>query len=160
MSVAAIALAASGVAVLFAGPASAKSSGPKGKTTCTAMNGSTSSESVTISGCSSTGTPGTGGSSKPLSILTLASGGPVDWVNGTVTAFASPALTSTNAKHCPGYVKPPKGSTTTPAEPSADKFSGAVTSDNSGLKMPGKYKGEVCISQSGVITAAKALKVS
>ncbi len=139
---------------LNSGPASAKSSGPKGKITCTAMNGSVASTTVTISGCSGTAVPGTGGSSKPLSIAELENGGPVDWVNGTVTNFAKPALVSANPKHCPGYVK---GAS---SEPSLEKFSGAVTSDNTGLKVPGKYKGEVCISESGTITAAKPLKVS
>jgi len=142
------------------GTASAKSSGPKGKITCTGMNG-TETGTITISGCSGTAVPGTGGGSKPLTVASLATGGPVTWVNNQVTTFSAAALnTSGKPKHCPGYVKPPKGSTSTPAEPSLIKFSGQVTGDNSGLKLPGKFKGEVCVSQSGVITAAKPLKVS
>jgi hypothetical protein len=35
-----------------------------------------------------------------------------------------------------------------------------VTADTSGMKLPGKYKGAVCISTSGNITALKALKVN
>jgi hypothetical protein len=142
------------------GAASAKSSGPKGKITCTGMNG-TETGTITISGCSGTAVPGTGGASKPLTVASLATGGPVTWVNNNVTVFGAAALnTSGKPKHCPGYVKPPKGSTTTPPEPSLIKFSGTVSSDNTGLKIPGKFKGEVCVSTSGVITAAKPLKVS
>jgi hypothetical protein len=154
MSVAAVALAASGVMVLVSGPASAKSSGPKGKTTCTTENGSVSSGYITIGGCSSTGTPGTGSSSEPISISLLANGGPVDWVSGAVTTFAKPALATKNAKHCPGYVK---GAA---SEPSVEQYSGSVVSDNSGLKMPGKFKGAVCISTSGTFSASKPLKLS
>jgi len=159
LGVAALALPISVLSVaLNTAPASA-SSGPKGKITCTSMSGSTGSGTITISGCSGTSVPGTGGSSKPLSIAVLAAGGPVTWVNNDVTTFGRPVLGSASAKHCPGYVKPPKGGPT-PAEPSLEKLSGAVTSDNTGLKVPGKYKGEVCISQSGSFSAPKALKVS
>jgi hypothetical protein len=144
---------------LNSGAASAKSSGPKGKITCTTMSGSVSSGFITISGCSGTAVPGTGGGSKPLSIAVLASGGPVTWVNNHVTNFSAPALVSAKPKHCPGYVKPPKTGPQ-PNEPTLEKFSGSVTSDNTGLKVPGKYKGEVCISTSGNFSAAKPLKVS
>jgi hypothetical protein len=157
MSVAAVALAASGIAVLFAMPASAKG-GPKGKITCGTMSGSVPSGLITISGCSGSAVPGTGGSSIPLSITLLANGGPVTWVSGQVTTFGKPALGSKKGTHCPGYVKPPKG--TTPPEPSITTFSGVVTSDNAGLKVPGKYKGEVCISTANNFSAAKALKIS
>jgi len=136
------------------GTASAKSSGPKGKIACTTMSGSVGSGTITISGCSGTAVPGTGGSSTSLSISLLASGGPVTWVNGKVTNFGAPALGSANAKHCPGYVKNASN------EPSLEKFSGSVTSDSTGLKVPGKYKGEVCISTSGSFSAAKPLKIS
>jgi hypothetical protein len=156
MSVAAVALAASGVAVLFAMPASA-SSGPHGKITCTQMSGSLPGGTITISGCSGTAVPGTGGSSTALSITLLANGGPVSWVSGAVTTFAKPALGSASAKHCPGYVK---GATT---NPTVAKFAGKVTSDNAGLKVPGKYKGEVCIGTAASgshFSAAKALKIS
>jgi len=99
MSVAAVALAPRGHGARL-GPASAKSSGPKGKTTCTTENGSVSSGYITIGGCSSTGTPGTGSSSEPISISLLANGGRGlgQW---RVTTFAKPALATKNAKHCP-----------------------------------------------------------
>src|SRR5580704_8206385 len=139
---------------LNSGAASAKSSGPKGKIICTTMSGSVGSGTITISGCSGSAVPGTGGASKPLSIAVLANGGAVTWVNNNVTNFSKPALATANAKHCPGYVK---GAS---SEPSLEKFSGAVTSDNTGLKVPGKYKGEVCISTSGNFSAPKPLKVS
>jgi hypothetical protein len=159
MSVAAVALASTGIAVLFAMPASA-SSGPHGKVTCTSMSGSLSSEMITISGCSGTAVPGTGGSSHALSILILANGGPVNWDSGAVTTFAKPSLGTAKATHCPGYVKSTKKAPYSGPEPSLDKFKGAVTSDNAGLKVPGKYSGEVCVSSAGNFSAPKALKIS
>ena len=102
--------------------------------------------------------PGTGGSSKPLSIAVLEAGGPVTWVNGHVTNFSKPALASAKARHCPGYVKSTKKAPYSGTEPSLEKFSGTVTSDNTGLKVPGKYKGEVCISQSGSFSAREAVE--
>ncbi len=142
--------------LVLPGAASAKSSGPKGKIACSTMSGSVSSATITISGCSGTAVPGTGGSSKALSITILANGGPVTWVNNDVTTFSKPALASANAKHCPGYVK---GAS---SEPTLEKFSGAVTSDNTRLKVPGKYMGVVCISNdsAGTFSAPKALKIS
>ena len=156
MSVAAVALVAPAMVVLFAMPASAKSSGPHGKVTCTSMNGSVNSGSITLSGCTGTATPGTGGQSMTLSIAVLATGGNVTWINNNVTDFGAPAESSASAKKCPGYVK---GAA---SEPSLTKFSGTVLSDNTGLKVPGKYKGEVCIGNdaNGTITAAKPLKIS
>jgi len=159
MSVAAVALASSGIAVLFAMPASA-SSGPKGKVTCTTMSGSLPSETITIGGCTGTAVPGTGGHSIPLSILILANGGPVTWQSGAVTTFAKPKLGTAKATHCPGYVKSTKKAPYSGPEPALDKFSGAVTSDNAGLKVPGKYSGEVCVSSAGNFSAAKALKIN
>jgi hypothetical protein len=161
ISVAAVALASSGIVALFAMPASA-ASGPKGKITCTTMSGSTSSGHITISGCSGSASPGTGGSSTSLSITVLAAGGNVPWVNGKVTHFGAPTLASAKATHCPGYVKSSKKHPYSGSEPSLDKFSGAVTSDNTGLKVPGKYKGEVCIAgnSAGTFSAAKPLKIS
>jgi hypothetical protein len=145
--------------LVLPGAASAKSSGPKGKITCTSMNGTTTG-TITISGCSGTAVPGTGGSSKPLTVASLATGGNVTWINNQVTTFSAAVLNTTGKpKHCPGYVKPPKTGPA-PSEPSLIKFSGSVTADNAGLKVPGKFKGEVCVSQSGNITAAKPLKVS
>jgi hypothetical protein len=145
---------------LNSGPASAASSGPKGKISCTTMTGSIGSGTITVSGCSGSAVPGTGGSSKPLSIAVLESGGPVTWANSHVTNFSKPALASAKAAHCPGYVKSTKKAPYSGPEPSLEKFSGTVTSDNTGLKVPGKYKGEVCISQSGSFSARKPLKIS
>jgi hypothetical protein len=145
---------------LNSGPAWAKSSGPKGKIACTTMSGSVGSGTITISGCSGSAVPGTGGSSKPLSIAVLESGGPVTWVNNDVTTFSKPVLTPGKATHCPGYVKSTKKDPYSGSEPSLEKFSGTVTSDNTGLKVPGKYKGEVCISQAETFSAPKALKIS
>jgi hypothetical protein len=145
---------------LNSGPAWAKSSGPKGKIACTTMSGSVGSGTITISGCSGSAVPGTGGSSKPLSIAVLESGGPVTWVNNNVTNFSKPVLAPGKATHCPGYVKSTKKDPYSGSEPSLEKFSGTVTSDNTGLKVPGKYKGEVCISRAGSFSAPKALKIS
>jgi hypothetical protein len=143
--------------VLTAGQAWAK--GPNGKTVCSTITGSTGSGTITISGCVDANTASTGGASKPLSIAALAAGGTVTWVNNKTTTFSAATLSSGNAKKCPGYVKPVKGQPA-PKEPSETKFTGTVTSDTSGMKVPGKYKGDVCIDQSGNITARKPLKVN
>jgi hypothetical protein len=158
ISVSAAALAASGIVVLFAMPASA-ASGPHGKVTCTTMSGSLNSGTITLSGCTGSAVPGTGGSSQPLSIGLLASGGPVTWINNNVTTFGAPTLVGKKAKKCPGYVKPTK-TNPNPTEPSLDQFSGVVTADNTGMKVPGKYKGDICIDQAGNFSAEKALKIS
>jgi hypothetical protein len=128
--------------------------GPRGKVTCTSVNGSITGGTVTLSGCSDVNGANTGPASQPISIAVLASGGTVTWDSGTTSTFGAPALASTNAKHCPGYVKGASN------EPSAEKFSGRVTADTSGLKVPGKFKGAVCISPSGTITALKPAKIS
>ena len=157
MSVAAVALAVSGVAVLFAGPASA--GGPKGKVSCTTFSGSVLSGFITISGCS--GTAATGPSSMPISISVLAGGGPVTWSNGNVTTFHAPTLGTAKPTHCPGYVKSTKKAPYTGPEPSETTFSGTVTADNSGMKVPGKYKGYICIhATTTAFSAAKALKIN
>ncbi len=147
---AALALSISGVALVTGGQAFA-ATGPKGKATCTSITG-TASGTVTVSGCF--GTANTGGASQPLPTTSLALGGTVTWVSGKTTTFSQPSIVATSAKKCPGYVK--GGSN----NPSADKFAGAVTSDTSGMKVPGKFKGAVCISPSGNVTALKALKVN
>jgi hypothetical protein len=159
MLTAALAIPASVVLVALDGGQALAKGGPKGKTTCSSMNGSVTGGTVTISGCADSNGANTGGGTGALSISLLATGGNVTWNSGKVTTFGAPTEGSTNAKHCPGYVKPPKGGPT-PSEPSATKFSGSVTADNAGFKVPGKYKGAVCISQSGTISLLKALKVS
>ena len=150
---AALAIPASGLSLaLTSGPASA-ASGPKGKTTCTSVAG-TATGTVTISGCTDANGATTGGGSQPISTAALATGGTVTWLSGKTSTFGASTLVSTSAKHCPGYVK--GGS----SNPSAEKFSGAVTASTAGFKIPGKYSGEVCITASGNITSPKALKVS
>ena len=126
-----------------------------GKITCTTFTGNASSTLV-ISGCTG---GNTGGSSQPLSALSLATGGTVTWVSGSTTTSGVPTLTTVAPTHCPGYVKPPKG--TTPPEPSADSFTASVTADTGdGIFIPGTETGEVCVGTDGSITALKALKIS
>lgn len=132
----------------------ALAAGPRGKITCTTVNGSISSGFVTVSGCTDVNGANTGPGSQPVSIAVLEAGGTVTWDSGKTSTFSAPALVSTKAKKCPGYVKGASN------EPSAEKFSGQVTADTSGMKVPGKYKGAVCISQSGSITALKPLKAN
>ena len=151
--VAALAIPASVILVTF-NAGQARAAGPRGKVTCSNLNGNLTGGTVTLSGCADSNGANTGPGSQPVSIAVLAGGGTVTWDSGFTTTFSKPALVSTNAKKCPGYVK---GSS---SEPSAEKFSGQVTADTSGLKVPGKYKGAVCISQSGSITALKALKAN
>ena len=113
---------------------------------CTTITGSAT---ITVSGCTG---GDTGGSSEPLSALTLATGGTIDWVSGGNTTVSAPTLTATSATKCPGYVK---GAAT---NPSAEDFTTTVTADSGdGLKLPGAAKGAVCISASGAITALKPL---
>lgn len=111
---------------------------------CTTISG-TATGTITISGCTG---GNTGGSSQPTATTTLASGGTLDWVSGSTTTIAAPTLKSVSAKKCPGYVK--GGS----SNPSAESAKGAVTGDTGdGIKIPGKFAGEVCISSSGTISA-------
>jgi hypothetical protein len=150
---AALAIPASGLSLaLTSGPASA-GSGPKGKTVCTSVAG-TASGNVTISGCTDANGANTGGGSQPISTAALATGGTVTWLSGKTSTFGAATLVATSAKHCPGYVK-----NATSGNPGADKFSGAVTADTAGFKIPGKYSGVVCISASGNITSPKPLKI-
>src|SRR5262249_6567213 len=113
--------------------------------------------SITVSGCS--GTANTGTQTQPIPTASLASGGTITWASGKTTTISAATIVATNAKKCPGYVKPPKGQTSS-SNPTADKVSGTVNADTSGLKVPGKYKGAVCISSSGNITALKPLKAN
>jgi hypothetical protein len=118
--------------------------GAASKISCTSING-TVTGTITISGCTG---GNTGGSSKPTPTSTLASGGTIDWVSGSTTTFNQPTLKTVSAKKCPGYVK--KGSN----NPTAESASGTVTADTGdGIKVPGKFKGKVCVSPSGTITA-------
>jgi hypothetical protein len=121
--------------------------------TCTTITG-TAASTLVVSGC----TGGvTGGSSIPIAGTALALGGTIHWTSGSTTTIAAPTLTLTSNKKCPGYVKPPKG--TTPPEPTAEKFSAVVTADTGdGIKVPGTSKGAVCISTTGAITALGSMK--
>ena len=144
---AAVALPLAGVLV-GAGPAGAST----GKTTCTGLTG-TATGTVQITGCSG----GVSGNSTPVPTTTLATGGTITFSAGTVD-FASPTLASAKATKCPGYVKSSKKKPYTGPEPSLFKYSGTVSASTvSGLKVPGKFKGEACSSASGTISAAKAL---
>jgi hypothetical protein len=129
---------------------------PNAKTVCTTVTG-TLTGTTTISGCS--GTADNGGASMPISTTSLATGGTITWVNSKTTTFGAATLSAGNAKKCPGYVKPVKGQPA-PKEPTEEKFTGAVTADTTGMKVVGKYKGDVCIDQSGNITARKPLKIN
>jgi hypothetical protein len=133
---AALALPLSGVTtVALAGEAGAATT-----IVCTTLVGTVSGTSV-ISGCTG---GNTGGHSNSLSSLSLVTGGPVSWVSGSSTTFGAPVVAATSAKKCPGYVK---GATT---NPTADKISGVVSADTGdGIKVPGKFKGAVCISAAG-----------
>jgi hypothetical protein len=152
--VAALSIPAAGASLALSGGAASAASGPKGKTVCTTISG-TASTTVTISGCTDVNGANTGGGSQPLTVGALANGGTVTWDSGFTSTFSAATLVSTSAKHCPGYVK--NGT----SNPTADKISGTLPGpDTAGFKIPGKYKGEVCISSTGVITNPKPLKVS
>ncbi len=152
---AALAVMIAGAALVGGGQAGA-AAGPKGKVACSTISG-TASGTVTISGC--VGTANTGGASMPLLTTSLATGGTVTWVSGKTSTFSAATLVPSKATKCPGYVKPPKGTTST-TNPTALKFSGVVSADTSGMKVPGKFKGAVCVSAAGDISTLKALKAN
>jgi len=140
----------------FVGSTTAFASGPKppkGKTQCSHMDGNAAT-TVTVSGCVDKSGANTGGGTHALPVATLAGGGKITWLSGKTTTFGSSNAVATSAKKCPGYVK--GGSN----NPSAFKFSGAVTADTSGMKVPGKFSGAVCVAADGTISALKPLKVS
>jgi hypothetical protein len=151
MLAAAIAIPVSGFSAL----AISGQAGAAAKITCLAFNGSVSSGQVQAQSCSG---GNTGGSSQELSIAVLGSGGNVPWtMTPNNTTFGAPTEKTVAATKCPGYVKHAS------SNPSAVSFKGAVTADSGdGLKIPGKYAGEVCISNDadGTITALKKLTVT
>jgi hypothetical protein len=154
MLVAAAAIPASAAFVaLDGGQAFAK--GPNGKVTCSTISG-TASGTITVSGCSDSGSATGLTATEPIEATALATGGTIHWTTaGDTSTFGAPTLTPTNAKHCPGYVKDAA------TEPTAEKFAGSVTSSSpTGLKNPGTFKGEVCIGLTGNITNPKPLKAS
>lgn len=157
VGVCAAALAVGGL-VVSAGTASA--AGPKGKTTCetpiTQVIG-TLAGNISISGCTDAKFApgfGTGGGTTPMLTTSLATGGTITWLSGATTTFTTPVVTATNAKKCPGYVK---GAET---NPTAFKTSSVVTADTSGMKVPGKLKGAVCLSVAGDISVLKKFKIN
>ncbi len=146
MLAATLAIPVSGAALALTGTqAWAKAPKINGKVTCTTISGNVAA--VTVSGCTDKGSANTGSSTETFSGTTLAEGGTITWINGTTVTFGAPTLVSTSAKHCPV-----SGS-------SAEKLSGSVTASTSGLKIPGTYKGEVCISPGEDLSAPKPLKV-
>ena len=162
MSVAAVALAASGIVVVSAVQASAGTT-PHGRFTCTHIDGSVSSGFLTISGCSGNAVPGTGGSSQPIPFAQLISGGTVNWVNGqstTVTNVNPTTMPTKSAKRCPGFIKPTKTNPNPSNEPTLVRFQATVSADSTGLKVPGKAIGFVCVGNdsAGTISAPKPAK--
>jgi hypothetical protein len=149
------AVAALALSMGYVGGTSAfAASGPKGKTTCSHINGN-SSTTVTISGCVDLSGANTGGGSHALPVATLAAGGTVTWNSNKSTTFSAATIKSSLGKKCPGYVK--NAST----NPSQIAFKGTVTApDTAGFKIPGKYSGTICLANDGTITALKPLKVS
>jgi hypothetical protein len=128
----------------FAGTAGAAG----GSITCTTITG-TASSTIVVSGCKG---GNTGGNSAPITALALATGGTINWVSGSSTTIAAPALSTVKNTKCPGYTKPPKG--TTPPEPTAEKFVATVNADTGdGVLLPATATGEVCIATTGDITA-------
>lgn len=131
---------------------------PKGKTACTTAVG-TATGTIVIGGCVDVNGADTGGGTAALSTTALAFGGTVAWNSGKTTVFTAPLVLPTKATKCPGYVRF-KRNTTPPPEPTAFKFSGTVTADTSGMKVPGKIKGAVCVGLAGDISVLKTIKVS
>jgi hypothetical protein len=159
MLAATLAIPVSGVALAVTGTqAWAAAKGPNGKVACTTITGNDTS-TITVSGCTDSGSADTGTGTEPIEAADLATGGTITWLSGKTTTINAPNLVSTSAKKCPGYVKSTKKDPYSGSEPSADKVSGTVASDTSGLKLPGSFKGAVCISQSGAVTALKPFKV-
>ncbi len=139
------------VAGLTLGFAAGTASAGNLKITCTTITGNVSAD-ITVSGCTG---GNTGGSSVPQPALDLATGGTTDWVSGSTTTIGTPATTSIPPTKCPGYVKPPKG--TTPPNPSALSVLATVTGDTGdGIFIPGTATAEVCIGTDGTITALKS----
>ncbi len=155
--VATLVIPVAGIAVALDG-GSAWAKGPNGKLSCSSV--ASSGIGIEISGCTDSGSATGVTNSVVLSETALATGGPVQWNNGTITVFGQLALVDTSAKKCPGYMKSTPKAPYSGPEPSALKISGSVTMDNAGLKVPGRFKGEVCISDSDTVSSPKPLKIS
>jgi hypothetical protein len=149
LTVAAMLIPAAGLTLGVAGTAGAGTL----KITCTTVTGTVSGD-ITISGCTG---GNTGGASTPKPTLSLSTGGVTTWVSGSTTTVGVPTTTAITATKCPGYVKPPKG--TTPPEPSALAVTGSVTGDTGdGMLLPATESGEVCVGLDGTITALKSFE--
>jgi hypothetical protein len=115
---------------------------------CTTITGNIGN-TIVVSGCTG---GDTGGMSNSFTAIDLATGGTIPWSSGGSTTIGSPTVTATSATKCPDYVRGGANN------PSAEKISGAVTADTGdGLKLPGTFKGAVCIQTDGTITALSAL---
>ena len=144
LTVAALLIPITGLTLGLAGTA-----GAAGSIACTTISGNASS-TVSLSGCSG---PNTGGGSKPVTALDLATGGTFTWLSGGTTTIGAPTLTAGSPKKCPGYVK--NAST----EPSAESFTATVTGDTGdGILIPGIASGAVCIGTDGTISTLKEVK--
>jgi hypothetical protein len=118
--------------VTFALPAQAAFVGIK----CKTLTGTTTT-TVTLSSCSGN----TGGSSIPLSVASLGTGGTITWTNGKTTTLGTPTISAeTDASKDALKGSCPAGTTETEAK-------GAVTADTTGsAPVPGKYSLEVCVN--------------
>jgi hypothetical protein len=131
LAVAALAIPVSGVVVGFSGPAFA------GKVTITCKSLSGTETTAVLSECTG---GDTGGSSGPLN---LASGGPIDWVSGSVTTVAMPAAGFPSSKKCIKMYG---------AGSEAVSIKDTATADTGdGIKIPGKVSGSVCINDGNVL---------
>lgn len=139
LTVASLALASTVAVGAFAGPAWA---GKKATFTCTHIGGN--STTVTISGCGGN----TGGSSVPLSVGTLATGGKLGWVNGQSTTVTLTPTAKKKEHGCPA---------TTSSE---FKIKGKVTADTTGSAPAGsKLKGTVCLNAGGTFSLIGAFTI-
>lgn len=152
MAFAALLIPAAGLSLAVAGGVA---SAGGGKIVCTTVNG-TVAGTIQLSGCTG---GNTGGSSVPFTTLDLATGGTTTWASGNSTTTGVPTTAPISASKCPGYVKPPKG--TTPPEPSALSVSSTVTGDTGdGMLLPATLTGEVCVGDdaNATITQLKSFE--
>lgn len=129
------------VAVTFGGTASAKGKAEK-SITCKTFSGSVSG-TVTMSQCNGN----TGGSSQGLNATALATGGTINWSNGTSTTVGSPTLGSVSNKKCKA------------SGDVAESVSMTVTADTTGLGSLGTLTTQVCVAN-GNISALKPVKIT
>jgi len=149
---AAMTIPVSGALLLGTGQAFAE--GPNGKITCTTISGTTTG-TITVSGCTDSGSATASSSTNPAPTASLATGGTITFTNSVTVTFSAPTLGSASPKKCPGYSK-----TGGSNNPSAETFDGNVTGNTAGLKPGGTFKGAVCISSTGTISALKPTKTT